>query len=330
MPRTTLLPRYIDRHAALLAALTLLLFGAVTLAYPQFASAANLRDSLDDTAILILLALGQMLVILTRGIDLSVAANVALSGLCVAMLNKADPGLSMAVVLLLAFGIGALLGFINGLLVWQVGIPSIVVTLGTMAVFRGTAYLISGGSWVTSGDMSPAFQGLVRGTTLGLSNLSLAAVLCALAIWVFLKYSSAGRNLYAAGNNPAAAAYIGVNASRAQCLAFTICGAISGLCGYLWAARFAVAYTDTANGFELTVIAACVIGGISIAGGIGNVAGLLLGCLFLGVIKNALPLLGVSPFWQTAVSGAVILGAVMLNASQTGKVRRRILEEVAS
>jgi rhamnose transport system permease protein len=316
-------------HNAMLAVLTLLLFAGITAQYPQFASPANLRDSLDDTAILILLALGQMLVILTRGIDLSVAANVAFTGMAVALLNQHHPGIDITVLLLLSIVIGAVLGVLNGLLVWQVGIPPIVVTLGTMAVYRGMTFVISGGKWVTSNDMSAAFLGLVRGSIVGISSLSLIALTIALLVWLFLKFTSPGRNLYAAGNNPVAAAYIGVNVGRMQCVAFTLCGAIAGLCGYLWAARYAVAYTDTANGFELTVIAACVIGGISIAGGIGTVLGLLLGCLFLGVIKNALPLLGVSPFWQTAISGVVILSAVIINASHSAKTRQKILEEPA-
>ena len=317
-------------HEAILALLTLLLFAGAALFYPQFGTADSVLDSLDDTAILILLAIGQMLVILTRGIDLSVAANVALTGMCVALINHAAPGTPMILIVLIAMGIGAVLGAINGALVWQVGIPPIVVTLGTMAVYRGATYLVSGGKWVTSGDMSASFMGLVRDTHLGLSNLSWLMILFLLAAWLFLRYTTAGRSLYVAGNNPAASAYIGVSVGQAQFLAFTLCGMLSGLCGYLWAARFAVAYTETANGFELTVIAACVIGGISIAGGIGNVLGLLLGCLFLGVIKNALPIMGISPFWQTAISGLVILSAVVINALQTTTGRQRILEGSAT
>ncbi len=131
--RNAFLRNWISPHNAMLALLILLMFAGVTALYPQFASGENLRDALDDTAILILLALGQMLVIITRGIDLSVAANVALTGMCVALLNHSHPELGMWIIVLLSIGIGALLGLINGLLVWQVNIPPIVVTLGTMA-----------------------------------------------------------------------------------------------------------------------------------------------------------------------------------------------------
>jgi rhamnose transport system permease protein len=313
-------------HAAGLTLLTAVLFVAVTVRYPQFASVAGLRDSMDDTAILLLMALGQMSVILTRAIDLSIAANLALSGLCVALINHANPELPLGEVVLMAIGIGACLGSINGLLVWQMRIPPIVATLGTLAIFRGSAFLLTGGKWVNSGDMSPAFVALVRHTWMGISLLSWFAIGGIALAAAFLRYSALGRNLYAAGNNPEAAAYVGIDVGRAQCIAFIYCGAAAGLCGYLWAARFAVAYADMGSGFELLAIAACVLGGISIRGGIGTVWGMVVGCLFLGVIRNALPLLGVSAFWQMAMSGAVIVASVLFNAVGAREPRQRILE----
>jgi len=309
-----------------LAVLTALLFAAAAFLFPGFASLAGIHSLSDDCAILLLLALGEALVILTRAIDLSVAANVAFSGMVVALLNRADPGLSLALLLPLAILVGTALGAINGLLIWLLRVPSIVVTLGTMAIYRGAVYLLSQGTWVTSAQMSADFQGFVRAPLLGFSTLSWLAALVTLLAWLLLRYTSPGRSLYVAGNNPRAAVYAGVDVGRSQCLAFTLSGAIAGLCGYLWVARYAVAYTDVANGFELQVIAACVIGGISIGGGVGTVTGIVLGCLFLGILKNALPLLGVSPFWQTAVSGLVITVAVIINARDPSAGRRRILE----
>jgi rhamnose transport system permease protein len=315
------------RHNAGLALLTVVLFVAVAARYRQFASAAALRDCFDDTSILILLALGQMLVMLTRAIDLSVAATVALTGMCVALINQASPEVAVPWLVLSAAVLGALLGAVNGLLVWQLQIPPIVVTLGTLAIYRGATYLVSSGRWVNSGDMSPLFLSLVREPWGGVTVLSWIAIVSVLLIACFLRYSATGRTLYAAGNNPEAARYVGVDVGQAQCLAFVLSGGLAGLCGYLWVARYAVAYTDIASGFELTVIAACVIGGVSIAGGSGTALGVLLGCLFLGVIKNALPLLAVSPFWQMAISGAVIVTAAVLNAAGArGPQRQRILE----
>ena len=140
-----------------------------------------------------------------------------------------------------------------------------------------------------------------------------------------MRHTNSGRNFYAAGGNPSAAANVGIDAGRMQFIAYTLCGAIAGLCGYLWVARFAVAYTDIALGFELQVIAACLIGGIAVAGGSGSVIGVLLGCLFIGVIRNAIPLVGISPFWQMLINGIVIVVAALLGAR--GRERGRVILE---
>ena len=314
-------------HEAGLGLLTLLLLTLVTIAFPRFVVIDNLKSLVDDTALLIMLAVGEMFVLLTRGVDLSVAANAALTGMVVALFNAGHPGAGIAPVLVIAIAMGAALGLINGLLVWKLRIPSIVVTLGTLSVFRGCVYVVSGGAWVNSGQMSPLFLSFVRIPILGISVLSWIGIIVAVLAYLFLKYTVSGRNLYAAGNNPNAAAYAGIDVGRMQCLAFVLSGAIAGLAGYLWVARFAVAYTDVASGFELQVIAACVIGGVSITGGVGGVLGVVLGGLFLGIIKNALPVVGISPFFQMAVSGLVITIAVILNAGAYRKSHgRKILE----
>ncbi len=311
-----------------LGVITLLLVGAVAIAFPQFARLASLAEVLDDSAILILLALGQMLVIVTRGIDLSVAANLALSGMIAALFNRAWPDAGLLPVLCIALASGTMLGAVNGVLVWKLRLPPIVVTLGTMSIYRGVIYVLSKGTWVNDNEMSAGFLRLVRIEFLGLTSVSWFALGCAAAFAFMLRYSNVGRDMYAAGGNPPAAAYAGIDAGRMQFIAYTICGAVAGLCGYLWVARFAVAYTDIALGFELQVIAACLIGGVAIAGGAGTVSGVVLGCLFIGVIKNALPLLGVSPFWQMGINGLVIVAAAVLGARQV-EGRRTILENKA-
>jgi rhamnose transport system permease protein len=307
------------------AALTLALFAAVTFAFPGFATPRNLAGLLDDTAILIMLALGQMLVILVRGIDLSIAANLALCGMIAATFDRAFPGAGIAPVLALTLVSGALLGAFNGLLVWKLRLPPIVVTLGTMSIYRGAIYLLSRGAWVNENEMSRGFLAFPRIEFLGLTLLSWLALMIA-AVFVFaLRRSRVARDLYAAGGNPEAANYSGIDAGRMQFIAYTICGAIAGVCGYLWVARFAVAYTDIALGFELSVIAACLIGGVAIAGGVGSAVGVVLGCLFIGIIRSSLPLVGISAFWQMFINGVVILIAVLLSARQRD-FKRTILE----
>ena len=311
---------------AIFGTLTALLFLAISIRLPQFASLDSLSDLVDDTAILFLLALGQMLVLVTRCVDLSVAANAALSGMCIALLSQSHPELAVIGLVLLATVLGAALGALNGALIWTCRIPSIVVTLGTLAIYRGFVYVVSDGTWVTSNEMTPSFLGFVRETFFGLTTMSWLAILAIALFASVLRYTTLGRRFFVAGSNPSAAAYVGIDVGKTQFLAFTIGGALAGLCGYLWVARFAIASADVAAGFELTVIAACVIGGVSIAGGVGTVTGVVLGCLFLGIIRNALPLLGVSPFWQMAISGAVIVGAVVINARVESTTRQHILE----
>jgi rhamnose transport system permease protein len=306
-------------------ALTLVLFLSVTLAFPGFAAPRNVAGLLDDTAVLTMLALAQMLVILVRGIDLSIAANLALCGMLAALFNRACPDAGVLPVLLITLLAGGLLGAFNGLLVWKLRLPPIVVTLGTMSIYRGVIFLLSKGAWVNENEMSRDFLAFPRAEFLGLTMLTWLALLLVVVFVIVLRSTRGARDLYAAGGNPDAAGFSGIDAGRAQFIAYTICGAIAGLCGYLWVARFAVAYTDIALGFELSVIAACLIGGVSIAGGTGSAVGVLLGCLFIGIIRSSLPLVGISAFWQMFINGAVILVAVLLSARQR-EVRRHILE----
>ncbi len=312
-----------SREAILLAAIGALLLLIAT-RFPGFVAPANLAAVFNDTAPLILLALGQTVVILTRCIDLSVAANLALTGMVCAMLNAAVPGLPLVVILALSMAMGAALGAINGVLVWTLAIPPIVVTLGTMTIFRGLIFVISGGEWVNAHEMSPAFTGFPRTVILGLPVLSWIAILAALVFLVMIARTALGRAFYAVGGNPSAAVYAGIDVGRTQFWAFVISGTLAGLTGYLWVARYSVAYVDIAGGFELEVVAACVIGGISIAGGAGTILGAILGALFLGVMKNALPVVDISPFWQMAISGAAIVIAVAFN-TRAGRAKGRII-----
>lgn len=309
---------------ALLAGAILVLVALIAARFPAFVAPANLAAVFNDTAPLIILAIGQMVVILTKCIDLSVAANLALSGMVAALLN--GMGVPLPLILLAAVALGTAMGAANGLLVWKAGIPPIVVTLGTMTIYRGIIFLITDGAWVNAHQMTDGFKALPRAVLLGLPVMSWIAIAVILAAAVFLKRTGIGRSFYAVGGNPHAAVYTGIDVGRTQAIAFVISGALAGLTGYLWVARYAVAYVDIAGGFELDVVAACVIGGIAIAGGAGTVWGAVLGAIFLGVIKNALPVVGISPFWQLAISGSAIILAVAFNARQGRRAGRIILK----
>jgi rhamnose transport system permease protein len=318
--------RLLRSREALLALVLVALVLLVESRSPGFASRANLAAVFNDTSVLVILALGQMLVIFTKCIDLSVAANLALTGMAVATVNAAAPGVPIPALIVLAILLGLVLGAFNGLLVWLLELPPIVVTLGTLTIYRGTVFLVSGGAWINSFQMSPAFTGLPRTVVLGLPVLSWIALAVVAAVAVLVRLTPLGRAFLAVGGNPNAAVYAGISVGFTRFAAFVISGGLAGLSGYLWVSRYAVAYTDVAVGFELDVVAACVIGGISIAGGIGTVAGAVLGALFLGVIKNALPVAGVSPFWQLAISGTAIIVAVAFNARAERRRGRVILK----
>lgn len=318
--------RFLASRDMLLLIAIVLLLGLISLRFPAFIAPSNLVDVFNDTSPLILLAIGQMIVILTKCIDLSVAANLALTGMVVSLINIAAPGLPIGAIVLVAILFGAFLGMFNGILVWKLAIPPIVVTLGTLTIFRGVIFLLTEGKWVNSHEMGDAFKAFPRSEILGLPVLSWIAIAAVILFTIVMTRTTLGRAFYAAGGNPHAATYAGINVGRTQFWAFTISGALAGLTGYLWVSRFAVAYVDVAGGFELTVVAACVIGGVSIMGGIGTVPGALLGALFLGIIANALPVINVSPFWQMAISGAAIIIAVVLNAQANRTPGRIILK----
>ncbi|WP_199259065.1 ABC transporter permease [Paracoccus binzhouensis] len=309
----------------ILALAILALLAAIASRFPGFVAPRNLARVLTDTSPLILLALGQMAVILTKCIDLSVAANLALCGMVAALMNGA--GVPLPLILLAVVLLGAALGAVNGLLVWRLGIPSIVVTLGTMTIYRGSIFLMTGGAWINAHQMSDAFKAFPRTVVLGLPVMAWIGLAGIAAMALLLTRTPLGRAFHAVGGNPHAAVYTGISVGRTQCAAFVLSGALAGLTGYLWVARYAVAYVDIAAGFELDVVAACVIGGIAIAGGAGTVAGAVMGALFLGIIKNALPVVGISPFWQMAISGSAILLAIAFNAASRRDPGRIILKQ---
>ncbi|MFS2018179.1 ABC transporter permease [Massilia sp. CT11-108] len=315
----------LKQREPLLAAMIVLLVVAVGLRAPVFLSAGSLANLVTDSTLLVMLALTQMLVIVTRGVDLSVASNLALSGMVAAMLGAHYPGLPLPLIMLAAVAVGLALGLVNGWLIGYLELPPIVVTLGTMSVYRGAVFVLSGGAWVSAHQMPPHFIAFPLDRLLGLPHLVwIAAATLALMAWI-ARSTRFGRDLYAIGNAPQCAGYIGIPSHKRLLGTYALSGAVAGLCGYLWVARYAVAYTEIAYGFEFTVIAACVIGGVSIGGGVGTVLGATLGALFLTVIGNALPVLQVSPFWQSALTGLVILVAVLINARGAGRRSRQIL-----
>jgi len=321
---------FLKRREVTLVGLILLLFIAVSLRTPGFASLSNINDIFNDTALLIMMGLAQYLIILTGGIDLSVASTMALSGMCAALLNKLDPSMPIPFVVLVALGSGLALGAFNGTLVGFAGISSIIATLGTISIYRGGVFLLSGGQWISAHQMTEGFKLIPDFKLLGISAIIWYMILVVILFAVFMNLTRTGREVYALGGNKTAARYVGVNEKKINFLVFSVAGLVAGFCGLLYVARYAAAQNDTATGFELNTIAACVIGGVSIAGGSGTVVGVVLGAVFLGIITNALTVINLSPFFQMAIQGFVILAAILANTimaqrSQRQALARRIL-----
>lgn len=298
-----------------------LLTVGVSLRAPAFLSVGNFRDILLNIAILVIVALGQTMVIITRGIDLSVGSVIGLSAMMVSFTLVAFPSMPLPLALLLGLLIGAALGGLNGLIISAGGVPPIIATLGTMSVYRGLIFFYSQGSWVNAVEMPPTFRQLAKAAPLGLPNLILFAGLVALLVYGLLGHTRLGRDIYAVGSNPDAARFAGIRSERVIFGVYVLSGLLAGLAGVLWASRFESAQTNTALGFELQTVAAAVVGGVNIFGGSGGVLGVILGALLLGIIENALTLVRISPFWQLAAQGLLILLAVVVDAAIMRRLR---------
>ena len=279
----------------------------------NFFTSENISDLFTNTAILSILSVGMMMVIISRGIDLSIGSTLAISGMVVTKLMIVYPGMPIFAAFLLGILIGAVCGGVIGALIAYGKLPPIIASLGMMNAYRGIAFLISEGVWVSAHQMTDGFKRIATGSLLGVNNLIVIAVLINVAAYLFLTFSAAGRRIYAVGNNAEAALISGIKSQRVLFMIYTIMGALAGLAGILWVSKYASAQGNTAAGYEMNVIAACVLGGVSVYGGVGKISGLVLGILFYGTLTNSLPMLNVSPFVQQAIQALLILGAILLN-----------------
>lgn len=297
----------------------------VQLRNPSFLTLENINDLIKNTAILSILSVGMMLVIVTRGIDLSIGATLAFSGMITALAVSANPNLHPLLAILLGILIGIVCGVILGFLVSKGGVLPIIATLGMMNVYRGLTYIVSRGKWVSANQMPTSFKEIATNSVFGINALIFIAIIIYIVSYYFLNYTRTGRQIYAVGSNPESAKISGINNDKILWLVYTVMGGLAGLAGVLWVSKFASAQGDTAVGYELSVIAACVLGGVNIAGGSGKISGIILGSVLLGILNNALPLINVSPFWQMAIQGLIILFAVIVNVLVKRGVDRNYL-----
>jgi rhamnose transport system permease protein len=284
---------------------------AVTLRNPNFLRVDNLQDILLNISILAIVALGQTIVLLTKGIDLSVSSTIGLVAMMVSFVMKQNQGFPILFIILLGMALGGVLGSFNSLIITYGKVPPIIATLGTLSIYRGLVFYYSQGTWINSFELPKSFKMLSKGTPLGLPNMVLIAIVAAVIVYYFLNFTRTGREIYAVGSAADAAQFAGIRKDRILFLVYVLSGIAAGLAAVLWASRYESAQTNTALGFELQTVAASVVGGVSTNGGIGTVPGVLLGALLLGMIQNALTIVHISPFWQLAAQGLLILIAVV-------------------
>jgi len=314
------------REFGILLALVLVVTAA-TLNNPKFLfSADGWRDLLLTPSILVLVAVGQAIVLITRNVDLSVGSVMGLTAYLTGRLFIDIPGIPIVLVVVAAVVLGALLGLINGALVAYAKVPAMVITLGTLYAYRGINVLWTGSDRVNASDMPRDFLALGTGQILGIPILAIVAVLVlAVAAW-YMKNTRGGREFYAIGSDPAAAELYGLRVTRRVLTAFVLSGALAGLAGVFYAARYGTINSQAGAGWELDAVGAAVIGGVAITGGIGSVWGAAIGAVLLLTINRALPILGIPDFWQRAVVGLLIIGAIVLDRVLAVRQRRRLIE----
>jgi len=263
---------------------------------------------------LMIVAGAQMLIILTRNIDLSVASVIGLTAYVSASFMHLHPEAPVVAGVAVACAVGLACGLLNGVVVTVGNVPAIVVTLGTLAVFRGIDSLITGGKQISADQVPQSWLDLTGTRIAGIPTVVVIAVVTLVLLSLALRLLAVGREFYAIGSNPEGAVQIGIRRAVLVLAAFVISGLLAGLDGALWASRYATIDARVATGFELTVIAAVVVGGVAIRGGAGSVLGVALGSVLLLVIQNGLTLARVDPLWLQGVYGLVILIAVAVDA----------------
>jgi rhamnose transport system permease protein len=296
----------------------LAVFVAITAAVqPRFLSATNIQFVLVDTTVFALLALGETMVVISRNVDLSIGSVLGLSAYASANLFGTHPGIPIPVVFLAGLGIGLACGLANGIMVAAGRVPSLVVTLATLYIIRGIDILLFSGKQVVESTLPNAFLQIPRSTTGGIPDVAIAvAVVIGIGAYYLRTYRS-GRELYAIGSNPEAARLAGIPVGRRVFTAFAISGGIAGVAGVLWAAQYGTIDSSAGTGYELQAISAVVVGGVAIFGGSGSVIGAALGALLLSTITTALYVLGISPFWDQAIWGFLLIVAIALDKTIT-------------
>jgi rhamnose transport system permease protein len=283
------------------------------------------RDLLLTPALLLLLAVGQTVVIVTRNVDLSVGSTLGLTAYLTGKVFIDHPGIPIPLVFVIGLVFGGALGVVNGLLVAWGKVPALVITLGTLYVYRGVFLSWAGSDRINASDLPHSFNDLGTEQLLTIPVLTLIGFVVLAVVGYYLHTARSGRELYAIGSDPDAAVLYGLPIRRRVLMAFVISGALAGLAGVFYTARYGTVSSGAGYGLELQAVGAAVIGGVAIFGGSGTVWGAAIGAYLLVTINRALPILGISDFWQQAVVGALIIAAITLDRVLSAREARRLV-----
>ena len=300
---------------------------AVGIERPQFWTLNSLRIILLLVPLIMIGAMGQMLVLVARHVDLSIGSMLGFSAMVTGLMFRHYPEIWWPVGFIVAIGTGTLLGLFNGVLVTFFRLPSIIVTLGTLNLYRGLTYIISDARQINRQYIPSELKAMSQTSPVfGIPWIIIMSFMVALLTYYIVMHTQLGRQIFAIGSNPIAAPLRGINVTQVTLIVFALAGALSGLAGIMYASRWGfVNPSNTGAGFEFQVIAAVVIGGVSINGGVGSVLGTVLGVLLLGCVSAALPLLGIPGTTQNAIYGSVILIALLIDRT----VRQKGLASLA-
>jgi Ribose/xylose/arabinose/galactoside ABC-type transport systems, permease components len=314
------------RNFGLLIGLIALLIVAAIVT-PSMYSSSSLLSMFRNNAIYGLLAVGMMFVLITGGIDLSIGSTLSLAGVISAMQMSQNQDVPVIVWVFVGLLVGLICGLINGFLIGKLKMVPMIATLGTMYIYRGGSFLFSGGEWLFPHQFTESFLNISAFKILGINGVIWFQIIALVVAGIFMNYLSAGRRIFAIGTNVESAHVAGINDGNVKMIAYGICGALAGLSGMLYTSNYAMCSYSIGEGYEMTAIAICILGGVSITGGKGTIDGVIIGALMMSIITYFISLLPGLSIWKDAIQGAIIIVAVIINVITIKTEERRALKE---
>ncbi|OIQ11005.1 ABC transporter permease [Neomoorella thermoacetica] len=316
---TTLLRQLLNRYGIIIIFLVMVVL--MSILSPYFLELGNIINVVRQISIIAIAGFGATMVIITAGIDLAIGSVIALAGVIAATFAHPDQ-YPVIVPVIIGCMVGAFTGLISGSLVAIGKIPAFIATLGMMISARGIALIYSNGHPIT--NFSSSFDFIARGSLFNIPFMIYVLIITAIISHIILKHTKIGKYIYAIGGNEQAAIVSGVNVTKTLLFVYSYAGLLSGLAGVLLASRISAGHPSAGQGYELDAIAAVVMGGTSLSGGIGTIWGTVLGALIIGVLNNGMDLLHVSAYWQQVFKGLIIVGAILLDKYKTLSVNEDV------